>query len=126
MKGLGCQRGSRCHFAHGEHELRTEQEPLPNSYIESVNNQRTHYLSNAYCNYKTVMCNMWENGMPCKFGSNCTYAHGEDEMRSPYDPMDKSSVQSNSTASMAMMNAMMLQPSPKAALGILDKLPGHH
>lgn len=92
MKGLGCQRGSKCHFAHGEHELRTEQEPLPHTYIDNVNNQRQHYLSNAYCNYKTVMCNMWENQVPCKFGSNCTYAHGEDEMRSPYDPMDKNSV----------------------------------
>lgn len=24
MAGLGCQRGNRCHFAHGEHELRKE------------------------------------------------------------------------------------------------------
>ena len=69
------------------------------------------------------MCNMWEQGIACKFGSNCPYAHGEKEMRSPYDPIDKADLQSNSTASMAMMNAMMLQPSPKAALGILDKLP---
>ena len=82
-------------------------------------------MSNAYCNYKTVMCNMYETGQNCKFGSNCTFAHGEDEMRSPYDPMDKSKVQTNSTASMAMINSMMLQPSPKAALGILDKLPAH-
>ena len=51
---------------------------------------------------------MWEQGIACKFGSNCTYAHGEAEMRSPYDPIDKKALQTNSTASMAMINAMML------------------
>mmetsp|Transcript_3802 Transcript_3802/g.3596 ORF Transcript_3802/g.3596 Transcript_3802/m.3596 type:complete len:154 (-) Transcript_3802:7-468(-) len=31
--------------------------------------------------YKTEICKNWENGF-CEFGEKCTFAHGEDELRS--------------------------------------------
>lgn len=61
-------------------------------------------MTNPYCNYKTVKCNLFEEGQ-CRFGQNCTFAHGEAELRNPHDPMEKMKVQGNSTASMAIMNA---------------------
>ena len=107
MKGLGCQRGSRCHFAHGLHELREDADPLPKDYIKEVSQQQENYYSVPYCNYKTVMCRLLEEQGFCKFGSNCRFAHGEEQLRNPHDPMPHEAVVQNQTASMAYMNAFM-------------------
>ena len=40
-----------------------------------------------YNNYKTVRCKYFELEGVCKFGKNCTFAHGMDELRAPYDPL---------------------------------------
>ena len=32
-------------------------------------------------NYKTIICKNWENGF-CQYGSNCAFAHGENELPS--------------------------------------------
>jgi hypothetical protein len=68
MMGLGCQRGSRCHFAHGEHEVRREEDPLPNEYVDEVKTQQLNYFTIPYCNYKTVMCRLLEETGFCKYG----------------------------------------------------------
>ena len=40
-----------------------------------------------YNNYKTQICKFFEQGLPCNFGKNCTYAHGKDELRKPYQEL---------------------------------------
>lgn len=48
-----------------------------------------------YNNYKTQLCNFWEKGGKCKFGKNCSYAHGEHELRKPYEALPLDAQQSN-------------------------------
>ena len=85
----GCNRGSKCHFAHGLHELRKPDDPLPIDYSAQVKDARSNFRENPYCNYKTIKCkNLLETGS-CKFGHNCKYAHGERELRNPYDPISQ-------------------------------------
>ena len=38
-----------------------------------------------YNNHKTQKCKYFEQEGQCKFGKNCSYAHGETEIRNPYD-----------------------------------------
>ena len=39
-----------------------------------------------YNNYKTQTCKYFElSGGNCKFGKNCSFAHGGFELRNPYD-----------------------------------------
>ena len=40
-----------------------------------------------YSNYKTVKCKFFENDGQCKFGRNCSFAHGDQDLRKPYDPL---------------------------------------
>ena len=38
-----------------------------------------------YNNYKTQRCKYFDDNGVCKFGKNCSYAHGDNELRNPYD-----------------------------------------
>lgn len=38
-----------------------------------------------YNNYKTQQCKFWEKEGKCKFNKNCSYAHGDHELRKPYE-----------------------------------------
>jgi hypothetical protein len=44
-------------------------------------------LNIPYNNYKTQKCKYYENEKMCRFGKNCTYAHGRDELRKPYEDL---------------------------------------
>lgn len=69
MQQKHCHVGNKCHFAHGEHELRTKESPMP---IE----QHMKMLNIPYNNYKTQMCKYFVQEGVCKFGNNCSYSHG--------------------------------------------------
>ena len=38
-----------------------------------------------YNNYKTQSCKFFDKDGQCKFGKNCSFAHGGHELRNPYD-----------------------------------------
>jgi len=44
-------------------------------------------LNIPYNNYKTQRCKYYEAEGQCKFGKNCSYAHGENDLRSPYEAL---------------------------------------
>ena len=44
-------------------------------------------LNIPYNNYKTQVCKYFEQEKQCHFGKNCTYAHGKDELRKPYEEL---------------------------------------
>jgi hypothetical protein len=58
-----------------------------------------------YNNFKTQLCKFWEKEGKCKFNKNCSYAHGDHELRKPYDTVAKEQ------ASFSNKNA--LPPYPK-------------
>ena len=68
------------------------------------------------------MCRLLEETGFCKFGQNCRFAHGEDQLRNPHDPMTHEDIVQNQTASMAYMNAYMTQPPPQTKAAIIEKL----
>ncbi|KRW99883.1 hypothetical protein PPERSA_12559 [Pseudocohnilembus persalinus] len=78
-----CSRGDSCHFAHGEQELRQETDNQP---AEEKNPQQANLIlqqnwnSGLPHNYKSVLCRDFSKG-GCKFGDNCNYAHGQNELR---------------------------------------------
>ena len=76
-KPQGCSYGEKCQFAHGANELRT----LDGS-IQNVNKppKTKNKLPNPL-NYKIVKCKNWEKDGTCKYGENCTFAHGDSELR---------------------------------------------
>ena len=52
--------------------------PMPiNSFMEKAQNN--------YINYKIVKCKNWEKDQNCKYGSKCTFAHGDSELRNKAD-----------------------------------------
>jgi hypothetical protein len=84
-----CPLGAKCHFAHGLGELRTIADPLPPQALEHGNSSHIYGKqspSTSYSNYKTVKCKNFEREGNCKYGGNCTFAHGDFEMRKPTDP----------------------------------------
>jgi hypothetical protein len=44
-------------------------------------------LNIPYNNFKTQKCKYYEQDGVCKFGKNCTYAHGTEEIRQPYEEL---------------------------------------
>jgi len=44
-------------------------------------------LNIPYSNFKTQLCKFFEKEGKCKFGKNCQFAHGESELRKPYEVM---------------------------------------
>lgn len=40
-----------------------------------------------YNNFKTQRCKYFDETGVCKFSKNCSFAHGEDELRNPFDQL---------------------------------------
>mmetsp|Transcript_3561 Transcript_3561/g.5368 ORF Transcript_3561/g.5368 Transcript_3561/m.5368 type:complete len:87 (-) Transcript_3561:592-852(-) len=40
-----------------------------------------------YSNYKTQLCKFWVEDGKCRYKQNCSYAHGDAELRKPYEPV---------------------------------------
>lgn len=91
-----CHMGAKCHFAHGKEELRANenlpiihQNQMPintnskQSWGGDFSTQQTQLgVSNqSGGNYKTARCKFFEKGH-CKFGQNCSFAHGDQDLRS--------------------------------------------
>ena len=77
-----CPKGPACQFAHGEQELRRRDEQLP---VEA----QLRMMKVPYNNYKTQMCRFFQTNGFCQYGKNCTYAHGPEELRQPYEELPK-------------------------------------
>ena len=77
MNENSCSKGNSCHFAHGNTELRRRNEELP---VEV----KFKMMNVPYNNYKTQVCKYYAQSKNCHYGKNCTYAHGDEETRAPY------------------------------------------
>ena len=79
-----CPYGEKCQFAHGENDLRIPMGQAPNMmnmYNPTLNNKS----QNTILNYKIVKCKNWEKDHSCKYGSHCTFAHGDEDLRNKAD-----------------------------------------
>ena len=81
----GCQYGDKCQFAHGVEELRTfhaNGQPMQPQMSKPM-----EQLQKNIMNYKIVKCKNFEKDGVCKYGSHCSFAHGDAELRSKVDPL---------------------------------------
>ena len=97
-----CSYGDKCQFAHGFQELKNSNEitSMTNDNNSSNNNNNNNNNSNSNnnnnnnnnnknktktapnpSNFKIVKCKNWETSGNCKYGSVCTFAHGDTELR---------------------------------------------
>eukprot|EP00245_Coleochaete_scutata_P009545 TRINITY_DN3168_c0_g1_i1.p1 TRINITY_DN3168_c0_g1~~TRINITY_DN3168_c0_g1_i1.p1 ORF type:complete len:205 (+),score=27.37 TRINITY_DN3168_c0_g1_i1:95-709(+) len=95
----GCKFGDKCHFAHGEHDLRAANRTsgslggeypgsAPHAAISKYGSAPTPWTpaptnktgSLGSHNYKTKLCEKFNAGS-CMFGEKCHFAHGQKELR---------------------------------------------
>ena len=100
----GCQYGEKCQFAHGVEELRTYHGNGAQPQTQPGMPQQQ--MQKNIMNYKIVKCKNFEKDGVCKYGSHCTFAHGDEELRSKIDPFTQQQI-----AQMAQMGQMpMMMP----------------
>jgi hypothetical protein len=94
----GCSFGDKCNFAHGVDDIRSTNGVSPQQSL-SQSNQNKKGL-NAQ-NYKIVKCKYFEKDGSCRYGSLCTFAHGDEDLRTKSD---------NIIATQAQLNNQMFSP----------------
>ncbi len=83
-----CSYGDKCQFAHGFQELKNSGAPnTGNSGIHTMPDMNINKQKTAPnpSNFKIVKCKNWETSGTCKYGSVCTFAHGDNELRTKTD-----------------------------------------
>lgn len=64
-----CKRGDNCRYSHGY-------APSPAASMSSYSELLFHP-----CNFRTRLCEDYKNGVECRSGKYCCFAHGEDDLR---------------------------------------------
>jgi hypothetical protein len=78
-----CSYGDKCQFAHGFQELKNPNMSLGNMVIPDTTT-KVKTVPNPN-NFKIVKCKNWETSGTCSYGSVCTFAHGDNEIRTKVD-----------------------------------------
>ena len=86
---------------------------MPQNYHKVNNTQK-----NAY-NYKIAKCKNWEKSGTCKYGSYCTFAHGNNELRNRNDNRIKMQPGMN-----LMLQPFMMNMQPVMQMGQRNQLNG--
>lgn len=85
-----CSYGDKCQFAHGFQELKNSNDlnsisndnsSINNNNSNNNNNKNKTKTAPNPSNFKIVKCKNWETSGNCKYGSVCTFAHGDTELR---------------------------------------------
>ena len=53
--------------------------------MNMYNLKQSNKSQNSLLNYKIVKCKNWEKDKTCKYGTHCTFAHGDEELRNKTD-----------------------------------------
>ena len=89
----GCSFGDKCNFAHGVSDIRSSNGFSPQQSLPQNNLQNKKGL-NAQ-NYKIVKCKYFEKDGSCRYGSLCTFAHGDEDLRTKSDNLMATQAQMN-------------------------------
>jgi hypothetical protein len=100
----GCSYGDKCQFAHGPQELRSY---IPNILSGDGQIDMTKNHKNLI-NYKIVKCKNWEKDGICKYGQHCTFAHGDNDMRTKVENYYQMQPNISMMYPMNMMDPMMM------------------
>jgi hypothetical protein len=77
-----CSYGDKCQFAHGHHELHSGSIGVNLGGIPQMEStSKPNKVPPNPANFKIVKCKNWESTGNCKYGSVCTFAHGDNELR---------------------------------------------
>ena len=117
----GCSFGDKCQFAHGIRELRPQGGSLNQAIPEKRKGPNPQ-------NYKIVKCKYWEKDGTCRYGTLCTFAHGDAELRSKTDNIAfAQNEQMNSPMYSMIQNPFMMGFEPNIMPNInLMNYPNHH
>lgn len=77
-------------------------------------------LNIPYNNYKTQRCKYFDQEGSCKFGKNCSYAHGDFEVRNPYDFINEQQLPPNYMFPPGMMLPDQMDPAFAMSMGMMD------
>ena len=81
----GCSYGDKCQFAHGNQELRLNNNQMGYMMTPGTSGLAGSKTPNSMLNYKIVKCKNWEKDKTCKYGAHCTFAHGDNDLRTKSD-----------------------------------------
>lgn len=78
----GCSFGEKCQFAHGMAELRSQggNNPMMGGQMRPQQKRGPNPQ-----NYKIVKCKYFERDGTCRYGTLCSFAHGDAELRKKSD-----------------------------------------
>lgn len=92
-----CSYGDKCQFAHGYQEIKSSNmtmgstmPPTTSPMVDMGMKQQQKTIPNP-SNFKIVKCKNWETTGTCKYGSVCTFAHGDTELRTKTENTQKMS-----------------------------------